>query len=393
MVGGAVLAVGLVAVGPMAAWPGEAPGQPEKPKVKVKAVEAKVQPAKPIADGPKLPDRDALQGLWVLDKFDLGKAGRGEERQAQEMIGKMRFLVAGDLWWGMMVGERDAVMPHVAKLDPAKNPKWLDLKGVGRDGWGFQRCIYELEGDKLRICIPPDGDGNRPAEFNTEDDDTPLIVMHFRREKLPHAADEKALVGSWENPFERIGVDEGKNLYQPIQRVEILDGYLFAFSMDKGRPDDWFGGKYTVDTTKNPKWIDVELVAPIGDKVTKLYGCYEVADGRLKMALGVKRALRPLEFKSVSGVMLFDLKPTKEPLAPAEKVVVGGATLPSPQYLDTPKAAKTPKSPSSPSKAPRPKAEDRPVTNPVPSAPVPPATAPTPRPTDKPAPTSIPKAP
>ena len=36
----------------------------------------------------------------------------------------------------------------------------------------------------------------RPAEFGAEDD-TRYLVFEFRREKLPPAAGDKALVGSW----------------------------------------------------------------------------------------------------------------------------------------------------------------------------------------------------
>jgi putative ABC transport system ATP-binding protein len=86
-------------------------------------------------------------------------------------------------------------------------------------------------------------------------------------------------VGSWENPFERIGVEEGKNVRTPIQRVEVLGGYIFIVSTEKGSPEGWIGGKYTVDTTKNPKWVDVELTGPMfAEQATKLYGTMKALD-------------------------------------------------------------------------------------------------------------------
>ena len=81
---------------------------------------AKKAPAPPAAPEPKMPaprppelsvaefvdhgpapqsDRDALHGLWVLEKVDAGK-GRGAE-EARDAAGKMQFLIAGDVWWGM----------------------------------------------------------------------------------------------------------------------------------------------------------------------------------------------------------------------------------------------------------------------------------------------------
>ncbi len=167
--------------------------------------------------------------------------------------------------------------------------------------------------------------------------------MHFRREKLPPAAGDKALVGSWVQPGERIGVEEGKTIHKPAQRVEIFDGYLFAHSDTSDK--EWIGGKYTVDTTKNPKWIDVELVGGIhGDKeLTKLHGCYEVADGQLKIAFGTtgKRVLRPLELKP-SGpdqVLFFDVKATKEPLIATEKVLREDVSAQQPKTNPKPPAS------------------------------------------------------
>ena len=65
---------------------------------------------------------------------------------------------------------------------------------------------------------------------------------------------------------------------------------------------------------QDPKWIDLDLVGPHGDK-SKLYGTYEFADGQLKLALGTtgKRALRPLELKP-DKTYIFDVKIAKEPL-------------------------------------------------------------------------------
>jgi hypothetical protein len=63
------------------------------------------------------------------------------------------------------------------------------------------------------------------------------------------------------------------------------------------------------------------LVAPFRDeKTTVLYGSYEVIDGRLKLALGTRRATRPLEFKPAAGVVFFNGQPGK-PEGPVAKPV------------------------------------------------------------------------
>jgi hypothetical protein len=187
-------------------------------------------------------------------------------------------------------------MPMLAQIEPTKNPKWLDL--LDPTSKKVNRHIYELDGDKLRICGCSDGRDARPAEFSLEPDSA-TSDLEFHREKLPPTASDKALIGSWND-----------------SNLEIFDGFLFALIDNHGGKPKWIGGRYTVDTTKNPKWIDVDLFSAYpSEKITKLYGSYEVVDGQLKIALGLngKRSIRPLEFKTAGDVLFFDVKKTTTP--------------------------------------------------------------------------------
>jgi uncharacterized protein (TIGR03067 family) len=51
--------------------------------------------------------------------------------------------------------------PFTYALDPAKKPKAIDLR-AGKDGPVVLRGIYEVEGDRLKICY---GAGERPDKF------------------------------------------------------------------------------------------------------------------------------------------------------------------------------------------------------------------------------------
>jgi RNA polymerase sigma factor (sigma-70 family) len=354
--GGVILAAGLMACGLLAALPGEAPAQPEK-VADAKASRAQQETAPPSQKdfrgagqelrlveftdgGTVVPDREAIQGLWAVEKLAVGKQVKPDElKEMQDSVGKMRFLIAGDVWWGL---EHHGVYPQQVKLDSSKNPRWIDM-GEAFPGAATKfehHGIYELHGDMLQICMCEGGEkASRPAEFAT-DGDSGLIMMSFRREKVPPAVGEKILNGSWENPVERIGAEKGKMVHTPIQRVEFVNGYLFALIKEGENNQKWLGGRYTVDATKNPAWIDVDLVAPFDDKVkaTKLYGCYELADGQLKLALGRdgKRTFRPLEFKRADNVLYFDVKATKEPLGMTEKVIREDSPRPKPA-VQTPK--------------------------------------------------------
>jgi RNA polymerase sigma factor (sigma-70 family) len=331
---GALLAAAALAAATLAAGPDEPAARPDQPMPTSQAARARSQPAKPAANDAALADRDALQGLWVVDKLDFSKQTDADQAQiAREAIGKMQFLIAGDVCWSMVAGS-PGTAPLKLTTDQKKNPKWLDLNDSTGSG-DVTRCIYEVSGDKLRICMGGGTKDPRPAEFGTEEGDTRYIVFVFRREKLPPAAGDKALVGSWQSdPL--VGTSDGQSLQLTGQRVEVLNGYLFFTSSEPGKPVTWAGGKYTVDTTKNPKWVDVELTGPLfAEKAGKLYGSYEIVDGRLKMALGVKRLTRPLEFSQATDAILLDVKATKEPIPLGEKIVreppaVGIERLPKP---------------------------------------------------------------
>ena len=99
-----------------------------------------------------------------------------------------------------------------------------------------------------------------------------------------------------------------------------------------------------MDTSKNPKWIDVELAGPIAEgKVSKFYGSYEVVDGRLKMALGTKRLTRPLEFTEVTDVLLLDVKATMDPVPATRKIIHEPPTIKVEPLPGPPATAITPK--------------------------------------------------
>jgi RNA polymerase sigma factor (sigma-70 family) len=298
--GATVLAVGLIAVGLMAASPTEPSGESgqENPVAKANAEPASPQVAAKQTPAAKVrPDREAMQGLWLVTRNDMSKQTEKKENAIQRpSLGKQHILIDGDLWrvwFDTGPGGPQMMLPSslIVKLEPGKNPKWLDLGGPHDSIKGTTRAIYELEGDKLRICFGNPGKSQRPAEFQI-DDESDMMVMHLEREKMPPPSADKSLIGSWCDA-----------------KLQILDGFIFAMVPNAGGEDRWIGGRYTVDATKNPKWIDVELIAPyLNAKTTRLYGTYEAIHGRLKLALGLSgnRSFRPLELNADKDVLFFD---------------------------------------------------------------------------------------
>jgi uncharacterized protein (TIGR03067 family) len=54
------------------------------------------------------------------------------------------------------------------KIDPSKKLKSIDLEILtGKDKGKNQYCLYELQGDSLKMCLPIPGK-DRPTEFTTK---------------------------------------------------------------------------------------------------------------------------------------------------------------------------------------------------------------------------------
>lgn len=102
-------------------------------------------------------DADRLKGTWAVLTNESGKGKTDEEYNRRDGY---RLVVDGRrmTWKSKSVGDHEAEF----RLDPTKTPRALDLDV--RDGRALTECIYELDGDWLRICIARFGQP-RPTEF------------------------------------------------------------------------------------------------------------------------------------------------------------------------------------------------------------------------------------
>ncbi len=114
-----------------------------------------------------------LQGKWRKVKVGV----RGKEYTAEkgdpELIGEFK----GRKWYfeGIEKGE-------IVALDPAADPKLLDLKSLekARDG-AVDEAIYKVTGDTLTICLYQGKGKKRPTTFDIPNDGTDTILMVFER--------------------------------------------------------------------------------------------------------------------------------------------------------------------------------------------------------------------
>jgi clostripain len=122
-----------------------------------------------------LPDKDKVQGTWNAFSSEAG----GKENPGAEAI----LTFKGD---GFRVKQRDGTSPKgTFKLDPSTTPKSIDLKIEEESDDGKTTTvlgIYQLEGDKLTVCIGDPGSGDRPKEFATREGSR-YLLLRFKRGK------------------------------------------------------------------------------------------------------------------------------------------------------------------------------------------------------------------
>jgi uncharacterized protein (TIGR03067 family) len=119
------------------------------------------------------PDDDkAMQGTWTPVMAEL--AGQATPEAALKLIvlkivaGKYEVSVGGKLDRG------------TCALDTTVKPKGMTLMGTEGPNQGKTfRCIYELEGDTLRVCYDLSGQ-KAPTDFKTAPG-TPLYLVTYTR--------------------------------------------------------------------------------------------------------------------------------------------------------------------------------------------------------------------
>lgn len=117
------------------------------------------------AADPPADDVKRLQGEWRAVGVELdGKKLGADDAEAKAM--RLAFKDNGLTFGTAAKPGRERKMTFV--LDPAKAPKRIDLTSLdGQEKGVTAACIYELDGDRLTICMPyfvPDP-SVRPAEF------------------------------------------------------------------------------------------------------------------------------------------------------------------------------------------------------------------------------------
>lgn len=116
----------------------------------------------------------ALDGTWLPESAEL--SGKAFPDEVRKMI---KLVIAGDQYTAT-VGK--SVDKGTCKVNPDAKLKELDITGADGPNKGKTiLCIYDLDGDTLRVCYDMSGKG-RPTEFKTTEG-SPLFLVVYKREK------------------------------------------------------------------------------------------------------------------------------------------------------------------------------------------------------------------
>ncbi len=144
----------------------------------VDAVKQKlVPPATELKEGQKA--RSSLDGRWHFVAAEYqGKPVPAEE--AKDMLPSELIFTAnqfGITWAGK---KHEGSL----RIDASKKPAEIDFTGSVFAGLKPRKAIYELDGDRLKLCLAfvgPNADPPRPTSFTT-DPDSKNVVLTYRRE-------------------------------------------------------------------------------------------------------------------------------------------------------------------------------------------------------------------
>lgn len=127
--------------------------------------------------GALTPDLERLLGTWVIES-----AENGGKKADQLVGGKMVFTEKLHSIQPRGVPEEN--WPRgTHRLDPSKSPKHFDIDpktgpNIGKTHLG----IYEIEGDRCRICFADPPTNECPTEFASKEG-TRLLLLVLKREK------------------------------------------------------------------------------------------------------------------------------------------------------------------------------------------------------------------
>ena len=134
-------------------------------------------------------DIEQIQGTWAMNSIGWG----GKELPKDLMAGYKLVFNGDQLAWTGAIGMTSRMgkitplegsFPGGFKIDADKKPKEMDISLELKGGRSTLLLgIYEIEGDKLKVCFAGSRSGIRPVDFNQKDKGNTGFMMLTRSKK------------------------------------------------------------------------------------------------------------------------------------------------------------------------------------------------------------------
>jgi uncharacterized protein (TIGR03067 family) len=256
----------------------------------------------PVKEPPEAAgERQKLQGTWAAVSGETDG-----QPVPEDSVKQVRVIIKGDEIHFKPNRTENKV---TFTLDPTKKPRLLSMTAAdGPDKGKTVPVIYEVEGDRLKLCFDTKAGQKEPTEFATKPG-SGLLLFVLKREDPSKMTDKEKLKGTWQAVS---GEEGGKALAD-----DFVKNYKAVFTDDKVKlsaTGDKGEGTYTIDQTKKPKTIDIRV-----SDTEKAIGIYEVDGDTLKLCMVEDKDgnARPTEFAGKDKAILIEFKrqPTekKEP--------------------------------------------------------------------------------
>jgi uncharacterized protein (TIGR03067 family) len=227
-----------------------------------------------------VPKNDAakLQGTWKVVALEVGG-----KKAPEESFKKIQFLIKGDKI--STSGKPEDLRPY--RLDAAAKPRAIDIPGdVEKE---FSKAIYEVNGDKLKLCFSQSTTLDRPKDFNTKGTRyLCFTLMRGKADKKKQKGDGEKIQGKW------IVVE---SYFKGKKSVDDDASPVYTFSGNKLIVGDGSGkgtnAVFTIELRPDLKPRELDLIVTLGDKKLTAKVIYELSGDTLKICSGRSDEERP----------------------------------------------------------------------------------------------------
>jgi len=247
----------------------------------------------------------ALEGVWTVVSLEMdGQAVEG---------GSGQVVVKGGRFTTESMG---AAYEGIVKIDPAQTPKHFDLVfTAGPEKGNTNRGIYELDGDRWRICLNTTG-GERPCEFVTRPGSGLALETLHRGAPQPRSGKPpKGEVAAVASPlFQPEGDPAAElagawNMHSMVFNGKPLETEYLAYGLREATEAQvkvtmarqvMLEAAYRVDRSKQPHHMNYVLTRG-SHKGKSQPGIYRLTAETLETCFAAPGCQRPTEFASTAG--------------------------------------------------------------------------------------------